>query len=67
MSSGFMQDFIDVKKCGGNRRPVLNEREVLEILHRQVLMKGDEEIIFCTCESGSRIEDGGRFHLFNAN
>lgn len=45
-NAGFVRYFIDIKVCGGNRRPVLHKKRVLKGLQGQLLIRKDEEVFF---------------------
>lgn len=47
-----MQEYIDLDKRGRGLGRVLYQNDVMELLLRLILMKGNEVVIFCSCESG---------------
>lgn len=53
--------FIDVKNSEVNRRPVPNNNDILVILQKQVVKRGEEEAFFRSCEFGSPNGYGGKF------
>lgn len=63
----FTQEVVDVEKCGGSCRPVLYEKDQVEILHRQILMSGNDQVFFLGFESESNIRDIDRFQAENSD
>lgn len=46
MSEGFKRELVDVMKCGGNCRTLLNKTDVLEIQRRQVSVEEEEKYFY---------------------
>lgn len=52
-------------KCQGNRRLVLNRKDVLRILRKTIFTAGNEERLFHSCKPQSCNGGRGRLHPFS--
>lgn len=65
ISARITREFIDFQNCGGGLRPRLYKEHVYQILHRSLLMAGNEKLFSRSCESGS--SNGGRAKFLPVN
>lgn len=48
MSTGFTRAFIDAPSCGEMCKPVLHNKDILEVVQTEALTAGDGEVFFVT-------------------